>query len=57
MRKLIWAAILALTILSGCTTIRKTIDSIIEGRSVQQDEQVLSARPERPPQRVARWAF
>lgn len=60
MRGWILFFLLALTILGGCTTIRKSLDSLIESRSVLQEKQVASeegARSVRPSGGDAGWAF
>lgn len=48
MRRYFWVFRVALTILGGCTTIRKYIDKIIESRPPREGEAVSLSRPPRP---------
>jgi len=48
MRTVFALGIIALTVLSGCTTMRKMLDTIIESREPAQNRQIVLLRSGQP---------
>lgn len=47
MKKFIWVFLFVLTLLSGCTTIRKAIDDLIEGKVPEKHDRLAFRQAER----------